>query len=90
MLLADLDPGEVDTATRDVAERIHQALEQPFALQGSAFSSRGSLGISLYPQDAYDGETLLKYADIAMYHAKRSTPGHHAFFSAEDAPTLSI
>ena len=43
-----------------------------------------------YPQDAYDGETLLKYADIAMYRAKRSTPGHHAFFSADDAPSLSI
>ena len=90
MLLADLDPAEVDAATREVAERIHQALERPFELQGSALTPRGSLGISLYPQDAYDGETLLKYADIAMYRAKRSTPGHHAFFSAEDAPSLSI
>jgi predicted signal transduction protein with EAL and GGDEF domain len=47
------------------------------------------MGISLYPHDAYDGETLLKYADIAMYRAKRSTPGYHAFFSAEDVPSLA-
>jgi diguanylate cyclase (GGDEF)-like protein len=88
MLLADLDLGEVDDATRQVAERVHDALEQPFAMQGSAFCPRGSMGISLYPQDAYDAETLLKYADIAMYRAKRSTPGRHAFFSAEDAPSF--
>lgn len=66
MLLADLDLGEVDAATREVAERVHQALEQPFGLQGSEFRPRGSMGISLYPQDAYDAETLLKNADIAM------------------------
>ena len=47
------------------------------------------MGISLYPQDAYDAETLLKNADIAMYRAKRSMPGRHAFFSADDAPSLT-
>jgi diguanylate cyclase (GGDEF)-like protein/PAS domain S-box-containing protein len=89
MLLADLDPDDVQAATREVAERVHHALEQPFALQGSALRPRGSIGISLYPHDAYDGETLLKYADIAMYRAKRSTPGYHAFFSDEDASSLA-
>jgi diguanylate cyclase (GGDEF)-like protein len=90
MLLADLDLSEVDAATNEVAERVRVALDRPFELHGSEFLPRGSMGISLYPQDAYDGQTLLKYADIAMYRAKRSTPGHHAFFSAEDAPMFSV
>jgi diguanylate cyclase (GGDEF)-like protein/PAS domain S-box-containing protein len=90
MLLADLDLGEVDEATREVAERVHRALERPFTLSGSEFHPRGSMGISLYPEDAYDAETLLKYADIAMYRAKRTTPGRHAFFSTEDAPSFSV
>jgi GGDEF domain-containing protein len=47
------------------------------------------MGISLFPQDAYDAETLLKNADIAMYRAKRSVPGRHAFYTADDAPSLT-
>jgi diguanylate cyclase (GGDEF)-like protein/PAS domain S-box-containing protein len=89
MLLADLDLGGVDDATREVAERVHEALEQPFHLQGSSFRPRGSMGISLYPQDAYDADTLLKFADIAMYRAKRSRPGYHAFFSTEGEPSFT-
>jgi diguanylate cyclase (GGDEF)-like protein/PAS domain S-box-containing protein len=89
MLLADLDLAGVDDATREVAERVHEALEQPFHFQGSSFRPRGSIGISLYPQDAYDADTLLKFADIAMYRAKRSRPGYHAFFSTEGEPSFT-
>ncbi len=32
----------------------------------------GSLGISIYPDDAEDGETLMRYADQAMYQAKQA------------------
>ncbi len=88
MLLADLDLAEVDAATNEVAERVHVALDRPFDLHGSEIQPRGSIGISLYPQDAYDVQTLLKNADIAMYRAKRSLPGSHVFFGAEDSPSL--
>ena len=89
MLLADLDLGGVDDATREVAERVHEALEQPVHIQGSSFRPSGSMGISLYPQDAYDADTLLKFADIAMYRAKRSRPGYHVFFSTEGEPSFT-
>ena len=56
---------------------------QPFGLQGTEFHARGSIGISLYPRDALDAETLLKNADIAMYRAKRIEPGGHVFFASE-------
>jgi len=89
MLLADLRLEEVDAATREVVDRVHVALQQPFRVHGTELRPGGSMGISLFPQDAYDAETLLKNADIAMYRAKRSVPGRHAFYTADDAPSLA-
>lgn len=39
-----------------------------------------SMGIAVYPHDGKDSETLLKNADIAMYHAKKTGKGHYQFF----------
>ena len=86
MLLADLDADDAD-GIDVVAERIHESLERPFRMQGAELRPSGSMGISLYPQDAYDGPTLLKFADIAMYRAKRTRPGKHVFFATEDSRT---
>jgi diguanylate cyclase (GGDEF)-like protein/PAS domain S-box-containing protein len=89
MLLADLDPGEAEAAATRVAHRVAEALAQPFGLQGTEFHARGSIGISVYPRDALDAETLLKNADIAMYRAKRIEPGGHVFFAAEGDDAMS-
>ena len=83
ILLADLDPSEAEVAAKRVADRVVEVLMQPFGLQGTEFHARGSIGISLYPRDALDAETLLKNADIAMYRAKRIEPGGHVFFASE-------
>ena len=83
MLLADLDPAEADAAATRVADRVVEALTHPFGLQGTEFHARGSIGISEYPRDALDAETLMKNADIAMYRAKRVEPGGHVFFASE-------
>ena len=89
MLLADLDPGEAEAAAARVAHRVAEALAQPFGLQGIEFHARGSIGISVYPRDALDAETLLKNADIAMYRAKRVEPGGHVFFATEGDDAMS-
>jgi diguanylate cyclase (GGDEF)-like protein/PAS domain S-box-containing protein len=83
MLLADLGPDEVTGAVRAVADRVHEALDEPFVLQGTEFLVRGSIGISVFPHDASDAETLLKNADIAMYRAKRTDPGGHVFYTPD-------
>ncbi len=83
MLLADLAPAEAEAAAKRVADRAVEVLMHPFGLQGTEFHARGSIGISLYPRDALDAETLLKNADIAMYRAKRIEPGGHVFFASE-------
>jgi diguanylate cyclase (GGDEF)-like protein/PAS domain S-box-containing protein len=89
MLLADLDPSEAEAAATRVAHRVTEALAHPFGLQGTEFHARGSIGVSVYPRDALDAETLLKNADIAMYRAKRIEPGGHMFFAVEGDDAMS-
>ncbi|RYE89805.1 MAG: bifunctional diguanylate cyclase/phosphodiesterase, partial [Oxalobacteraceae bacterium] len=64
-----------------VAGRIIETLDEPFALgEGNMHAVRASIGISLYPRDGADGETLLKHADIAMYAAKAEGKGRYRSF----------
>jgi len=63
-----------------VAERLILALRQPIQVASNSLVVTPSVGIALYPQDGTDAETLLRNADLAMYFAKRRTPGTFAFF----------
>ena len=56
------------------------ALREPVQLAMNSLVVTPSVGIALYPQDGADAEMLLRNADLAMYFAKRRTPGTHAFF----------
>ena len=56
---------------RQVLERVSEALSQPIALAGVRHVLTPSLGHCRYPHAGRDAETLLKRADLAMYHAKR-------------------
>ncbi|MBF0620868.1 MAG: diguanylate cyclase [Magnetococcales bacterium] len=61
-----------------VANKILDALNEAFPLEGKEVYISGSLGISLYPEDASDVEALLKAADEAMYCSKRAgRNGYH-------------
>lgn len=53
-----------------VAERILQTLKQPRFLGGHEFRVTTSIGVTVYPDDGADAETLLRNADTAMYRAK--------------------
>jgi len=55
-----------------VAEKIRHALSQPFDLVGQCVHISSSIGIAIYPEYGKDEKTLVKNADIAMYHAKKS------------------
>ncbi len=65
-LLIDIDHEGVTL----VANRILDSLSQPFILQDQEITITPSIGISLYPSDGEDVETLIKHADTAMYRAK--------------------
>lgn len=63
-----------------VAAKIKAALEQPFQLDQQTLSVTASIGITLCPDDSSDPETLLRYADTAMYEAKVSGRNSARFF----------
>ena len=56
----------------NLADKILTALSQPYALDGHTINISGSLGISMYPDDGGDMDTIMNKADAAMYQAKRS------------------
>jgi diguanylate cyclase (GGDEF)-like protein len=60
-----------------VADKIIASLAEPIAVSGLSFSITPSIGISCFPGDGNDAETLLKNADIAMYRAKEN--GRNSF-----------
>jgi diguanylate cyclase (GGDEF)-like protein len=65
-----------------VAQKILLAIGTPFNVLGQEFSVTGSVGIAVYPDDGEDESTLMKNADIAMYHAKKEGKNNYQFYSA--------
>jgi diguanylate cyclase (GGDEF)-like protein/PAS domain S-box-containing protein len=70
ILIADIESGEIQEAGEAVARKIGRTLKAPFVISGIEIFVSASIGISLFPIDAEDTETLLKHADAAMYRAK--------------------
>jgi diguanylate cyclase (GGDEF)-like protein/PAS domain S-box-containing protein len=66
-----------------VAQKILSIVSEPFLLNGNELSLSASIGISLYPTDGENIETLLKNADIAMYHAKKWRNCYRFYSEAE-------
>jgi diguanylate cyclase (GGDEF)-like protein/PAS domain S-box-containing protein len=67
-----------------VAQQLLSALDAPFLLEGHTLALGASVGISLSPEHAADAETLLRYADVAMYVAKRSGGGVEMYSAEHD------
>ena len=59
-----------------VCQRILTSLRHPFT-EPEVDPVTGSIGISQFPEDGDDAETLLKHADIAMYESEAAQPEHH-------------
>ena len=66
-----------------VVDKIREAMRKPFDLQGHEVTVTVSIGISVYPDDAVDADTLIQYADTAMYRAKEAGRDAFRFFTAE-------
>jgi diguanylate cyclase (GGDEF)-like protein/PAS domain S-box-containing protein len=65
------------------ARRLLSAAIRPVDVLGQECRVTASIGICLFPEHAEDEETLMKNADIAMYHAKEEGKNNHQFFSKE-------
>lgn len=64
-----------------VPQRIVESLRAPTVIDGRELKVSASIGIALYPVDAEEPETLLRYADVAMYHAKRLGRNNYQFYT---------
>ena len=78
LLLADTQRGS-DQASAAV-QRVLQAIQEPCVIGGREYLISCSIGVSLYPGDGQEADTLLKHADLAMYEAKASGRNGFRFF----------
>lgn len=78
ILLTELT--SLDEAVR-VATKLLLTLQASYRLKDQVLYSGASLGIAFYPDDAQDSDTLLRYADLAMYQAKQAGRGTYACYS---------
>lgn len=79
ILLPDTD---ADGAAH-VAQKIIDTITRPFSINNNQLFVTVSIGISIYPDNGIDGETLNKHADTAMYRAKHAGRNQYQFFTQE-------
>jgi len=68
-------------AAGQLAAEIIEALQPLFSVKGHKLFIGASIGISLYPAHSSQATDLIKFADIAMYHAKEQGRNNYQFFS---------
>ncbi len=72
-----------------LAQRISSTLTAPFEVEKTNFFVTASVGIACYPQDTNNIEGLMKYADTAMYHAKKKGRNNFQFYVPELTSVVS-
>ncbi len=79
ILLSDIATSQ-DAA--HIAQKVLEVLSRPYTLAGHELNITASIGISVYPEDGVDVQTLMKNADTAMYHAKELGKNAYQFYTA--------
>jgi diguanylate cyclase (GGDEF)-like protein/PAS domain S-box-containing protein len=80
VLLTDLDD---HSHVEGIAEKILLSLSEPLKLGNDLFFTSGSIGITLYPNDAKTSDELIKNADQAMYVSKNGGRNRFSYFTSE-------
>ncbi|MDH2433213.1 EAL domain-containing protein [Pokkaliibacter sp. MBI-7] len=68
-------------ALAEAVEQLKSRISQPFSIGSTTLIPSASIGISLFPNDGHDMESLIHRADMAMYQAKSMGRGHVSYFS---------
>ncbi|MCT4563208.1 MAG: EAL domain-containing protein [Maledivibacter sp.] len=85
ILLEDVNQKKISK----IAQRIIDEFTYPFTVNGHEIFTSPSIGISLYPTDGYDVESLIKCADMAMYSAKESGKNSFKFYNTKLSEKIS-
>jgi diguanylate cyclase len=78
---------KINKAASNLARKIIKIISEPFKIGDRSYSVGASIGISVYPDDTEDANTLLRQADLAMYQAKSKQSGFEYF--SEDMNALA-
>ena len=76
------DVGRIEDI-KAIAEKIILSLKGPFHIHGNELLVSTSMGISIFPNDGEEAGTLLRYADIAMYAAKKAGKNRYQLYSPD-------
>lgn len=80
VLITDIqDPAIIGSISENIIERV----SEPIEIEGSMINTTFSIGISVYPNDGIEFDTLIKKADSAMYHAKESGRNAYRFYTGQ-------
>ncbi|MDP5291977.1 EAL domain-containing protein [Oceanimonas sp. CHS3-5] len=71
------------SAVGDYAGRLLALLSKPFHLEERDYHLTGSIGVSVFPDDSNDCESILRHAETAMHQAKANGKNRYSFFSSE-------
>ena len=66
-----------------VAQRILDAIAEPFSLLGHELQTTCGIGIAVFPGDGTDTDSIVRNASVAMHHAKRQKKNSYQFYSHE-------
>ncbi|WP_008310603.1 putative bifunctional diguanylate cyclase/phosphodiesterase [Leptolyngbya sp. PCC 6406] len=77
-----LHPVETAEAVADACERVLESLREPFEIHSHPLHISTSIGVSLFPHDGRDAETLLRHADVTLYQAKDAGRNTYRFYTA--------
>ena len=80
VVLTGLNDGGARAAA-SIADKLMSELSQPYLVHGHTLHSTPSVGISVFPVDGEDADTLMRNADAAMYHAKSMGRNNYQFFT---------
>ena len=81
LLLPKIAKGKEDISK--IAEKINEVLKDPFVVDNNELYVSASIGISIYPRDGTNMDSLIKHADIAMYHVKDTGKNNYKFYSTD-------
>lgn len=76
------DPAVTDCAGK-IADKIQKAISEPISIEEHELVVMCSIGISVFPQDGENVQTLMQNADVAMYRAKDLGRNNFQFYAAE-------
>ena len=76
-----------ETEAHLALKRIIQQIHRPFTIDGNIIDVSASVGVTIYPSDNSNPDTLLRHADQAMYTAKQLGKNQIFYFTSSKQPT---